>query len=49
MEVIQQILVYLFLFLAVGYLFIKYFLPKRLKLKKAKNAKGCSSSDCGCS
>ena len=50
MENIQQILVYITLSLAVGYLVKKFFIPKRLLATKkvgSKN-KSCGSQDCGC-
>jgi len=50
MENLQQILVYITLAIAVGYIVKKFFLPKRLFATKKgtlKN-KSCSSQDCGC-
>jgi len=49
MEIIQQILVYIVLILAVGYLAKVYLLPKRLKAKTKSSTKSCGQSDCGCS
>jgi len=47
MAVIQSVLVYLTLALAVGYVAKKYLLPKRLFVTK-KNTKTCGQNDCGC-
>jgi len=47
MAVIQSILVYITLALAIGYVVKKFFLPKRLLVSK-KNSKACGQDDCGC-
>jgi hypothetical protein len=48
MELLQQILVYLILALAVGYIVKKFFLPKSLFASKEKGTKVCGQEDCGC-
>lgn len=45
---IQNILMYLTLAVAIGYVVKKYFLPKKLSATKKQNQKGCGSTDCGC-
>jgi len=48
MILLQSLLVYLTLALAVGYLLKKFFLPKRLFASKKGNSKNCGEGDCGC-
>ncbi len=48
MEVLQQILVYLVLAVAVGYLVKKFLLPKSLFASRKSTGKGCGSDGCGC-
>lgn len=48
METIQQILVYLSLVLAVGWLVGKYVLPKSLISRKTKASKTCGQEHCNC-
>jgi hypothetical protein len=48
MELLQQILVYLILALAVGYIVKKFFLPKSLFASKKRGTKACGQEDCGC-
>ena len=48
MELFQQILVYITLALALGFIIRKFFLPKSLRLSKKNNAKACGEKDCGC-
>ncbi|QWX83838.1 hypothetical protein H0I23_15505 [Cellulophaga sp. HaHaR_3_176] len=45
---IQNILMYLTLAVAIGYVVKKYFLPKKLSAIKKQNQKACGSTDCGC-
>lgn len=50
MNIIQHILVYITLALAVGYITKKFFLPKSLFAgKKKNNNKNCGDGNCGCS
>lgn len=44
---IQQIIVYIIVAVAVGYLVKKFFLPKRVKAVAGKES-ACGKSDCGC-
>ncbi|WP_299171539.1 hypothetical protein [uncultured Allomuricauda sp.] len=48
MEDFQQILVYLTLALAVGYLVWKFILPKTLVKSKKNASKACGQDGCGC-
>lgn len=48
MDFIQNILVYLILAVAVGYLVKKYLLPKSLFASGKGNTKACGKNDCGC-
>lgn len=48
MELLQSILVYITLTIAVGYLVKKYILPKSLFSTKKGNNKACGDGDCGC-
>ncbi len=48
MENLQQILVYLTLALAVGYLVWKFVLPKSLVRGKKNASKSCGQDGCGC-
>ncbi|WP_276168426.1 hypothetical protein [Zobellia alginiliquefaciens] len=45
---IQPILVYIILAVAVGYLVKKFFLPKALFASKKGNGKDCGQDGCGC-
>ncbi|CAM4169051.1 hypothetical protein ZORO111903_04915 [Zobellia roscoffensis] len=45
---IQPILVYIILAVAVGYLVKKFFLPKALFASKKRNGKACGQDGCGC-
>ncbi|WP_394974051.1 hypothetical protein [uncultured Croceitalea sp.] len=46
----QEILVYIILFIAVGYLAKKYLLPKSLFASSKKSSKACGNgTNCGCS
>ncbi len=47
MELVQQLLVYVILALAVGYLFWKFLLPKGMLGKKG-SSKSCGQDHCGC-
>jgi len=47
MELLQQILVYITLALALGFLVKKFFLPK-LNASKKNNSQACGEEDCGC-
>lgn len=49
MALVQNILAYLILAMALGYLINRYFLPNKLVLGKKKKKGSCGSSDCGCS
>lgn len=48
MEILQQVLVYITVILAAGYLVNKFLLPKSLLGKKKSKAKSCGQDDCGC-
>ena len=48
MEILQQILVYTTLAIAVGYIVKKFFLPSSLFVAKKQPSKGCGQGDCGC-
>jgi len=48
MSVLQPILVYIVLAIAVAYLVKKFFLPKALFVSKKNNSKACGQDDCGC-
>ncbi|MEM7381484.1 MAG: hypothetical protein AAF361_09860 [Bacteroidota bacterium] len=48
MEVLQTILVYLTLAVAVFYLAKKFLLPKRLFVTKKDSTKACDEDNCGC-
>ncbi len=45
---IQQVLMYITLTIAFGYIVKKFFLPKSLFSSKKQKQKGCGSTDCGC-
>ena len=47
MELVQEILVYLTLLVALGYLVIKFLVPKKFLASK-KSDKSCGHEDCGC-
>jgi len=48
MEVFQQILVYLTLAVAVGFVVRKFFWPKSLSTSKKNSTKACGQDDCAC-
>jgi hypothetical protein len=53
MDILQQVLVYITLAIAVGYILKKFFLPKALFVSKksnlsSKGSKACGQDDCGC-
>ena len=48
MSVLQPILVYLTLAIAIFYLAKKYVLPKRLFASKKVTKSGCEEGNCGC-
>jgi hypothetical protein len=48
MAVLQIILVYITLALAIVYLLKKFILPKRLFGIKKTSKEGCGQEDCGC-
>jgi len=48
MEILQQVLVYVTLFLAIGYIVKKFFLPKTLFATKKSSTKACGQDNCGC-
>lgn len=49
MDILQPILAYLILAIAVGYILKKYLLPKNLFASNKENNKSCGQDDCGCS
>ncbi|MFS4446460.1 hypothetical protein [Maribacter sp. 2307UL18-2] len=48
MEILQQLLVYATLAIAVGYLVRKFLLPKTVLSGKKVKTKACGQDDCGC-
>ena len=48
MDIIQNILAYLVLAIAVFYLVNKFLLSKPIFFGKKKSAKACGQDDCGC-
>ncbi len=48
MDFFQNILVYIILAVAVGYLVKKFLLPKSLFASGKGSAKSCGQDDCGC-
>ena len=48
MAVLQSILAYLILALAIGFLLKKYVLPKSLFASGKKTTHKCGNDDCGC-
>lgn len=48
MSLVQPILAYLTLAMAIGYLVFKFFVPKSILNKNKKNQKVCGEHDCGC-
>lgn len=48
MEILQPILVYLTVAIAVGYLVFKFLIPKALFSNGKNNSKSCGQKDCGC-
>lgn len=45
---LQQILVYITLAIAVGYIALKFFIPKSIWSSKKSSSKACGQDDCGC-
>jgi uncharacterized membrane protein YwzB len=48
MEILQTILVYITVAVALSYIVKKFFLPKALFVSKKNNTKACGQDDCGC-
>ncbi len=48
MSLVQPILAYLTLAMAIGYLVFKFFVPKAILSKNKKNQKVCGQDECGC-
>ncbi|ASO05077.1 hypothetical protein [Arenibacter algicola] len=48
MSILQNILVYITVALALAYLVKKFLLPKSLFAGKKRNSKACGDGDCGC-
>ncbi len=48
MDILQQILVYITLAIAIGYIAVKFFIPKSIWSSKKNSSKGCGDNDCGC-
>ncbi len=48
MSLVQPILVYITLAIAIGYIVFKFFLPKSILSTKKGNDTSCGSDDCGC-
>ncbi len=48
MSTVQDILVYITVAIAVGYLVKKFLLPRSLFARKKNSSKGCGEGDCGC-
>ncbi|MDT7828677.1 hypothetical protein RQM65_08380 [Pricia sp. S334] len=48
MDILQHILVYVVLALAVGYLVKKFLLPRSLFASAKKGSNACGEDDCGC-
>ncbi len=48
MSLVQPLLVYLTLAVAVGYIVRKFFWPKSLLVNKKGKSKACGQDDCGC-
>ncbi|EAR02545.1 hypothetical protein FB2170_04640 [Maribacter sp. HTCC2170] len=48
MATLQEILVYLIVFMAFGFILKKFFLPKSLFSTKKESKKICGQEDCGC-
>ncbi|MEE9364029.1 MAG: hypothetical protein V3U92_15615 [Cellulophaga sp.] len=48
MDTLQDILVYIIVLAAFGYLAKKYILPKKLFPSKKKKENSCGTDDCGC-
>ncbi len=48
MEIVQTVLMYITLAIAVSYIVKKFFLPKRLFASKKPKTKACGQDDCGC-
>lgn len=45
---LQQVLVYITLVIAVGYIALKFFIPKSIWSSKKSSSKACGQKDCGC-
>ncbi len=45
---LQNILVYLTLFVALAYLVNKFLLPKKYRIGRKDTSSGCGNDDCGC-
>jgi len=48
MVLFQEILVYIILLIAIGFIVKKFFLPKSFFNSKKSAAKACGQEDCGC-
>ncbi len=48
MALLQTILVFITLTIAVGYIVKKFLLPKTLFVSKKEKTKTCGDGDCGC-
>lgn len=48
MELFQNILVYITLVLAIGYIVKKFFLPSTVFASKKTKTKACGDGNCGC-
>jgi len=48
MALFQEILVYIILLIAIGFIVKKFFLPRSLFSSKKESSKICGEEDCGC-
>jgi hypothetical protein len=48
MDILQHILVYITLALAIGFIAFKFFIPKSVWGLKKRISKACGQDDCGC-
>lgn len=48
MDILQHLLVYITVAVAVGYLVNKFLIPKSLFSGKKRSNKACGDSNCGC-
>jgi len=48
MVLFQEILVYIILLIAIGFIVKKFFLPRSLFFSKKEYKKVCGEEDCGC-